>query len=206
MAACLDYAGISLRGNRGRGYRPSKLESDRLPRRSTLWRSTLHGRLPFASWNCSKRHAQHGNHLACDSFDLSEFMHEGKLIRTRRIAMFIFSCCIVFIAGCRGGNLPETYAAATGGDAQRGAALISSFNCGACHVIPGIRRAEGQVGPPLTSFGRRTFIAGVLPNNPNNLALWIASPTSVDPKTAMPALGLSDQQARDVAAYLYTLQ
>jgi cytochrome c1 len=113
---------------------------------------------------------------------------------------------MVLIVGCRGGNMPESYAAATGGDAHRGAALISSYNCGSCHMIPGIRRANGLVGPPLTYFGRRTFIAGEIPNNPGNLVRWIVSPQSVEPKTAMPALGLSDQQARDVAAYLYTLQ
>ena len=108
--------------------------------------------------------------------------------------------------GCRGGqNLPG-YAVVTGGNPQTGRAIIRQYNCGSCHTIPGVRNANGLVGPPLMFFGRRTFIAGELPNSPENLVRWITSPKSVEPGTAMPALGLSEQQARDVAAYLYTLQ
>jgi cytochrome c1 len=55
-------------------------------------------------------------------------------------------------------------------------------------------------------FGQRTFIAGEVPNSPENLVRWIRSPKSIEPGTAMPELGLSDQDARDVAAYLYTLR
>ncbi len=112
----------------------------------------------------------------------------------------------LFVGGCRGGTTTEAYPTVTGGDWHRGAALIRSYNCGSCHMIPGISDAQGLVGPPLMMFGRRTFIAGELPNSPANLVHWIASPESVEPKTAMPNLGLSDQQARDVAAYLYTLR
>lgn len=79
-------------------------------------------------------------------------------------------------------------------------------NCGSCHTIPGINGARGQVGPPLMYFSHRTFIAGQLPNKPENLVRWVTSPQSVDPHTAMPNLGLTDQQGRDVAAYLYTLE
>lgn len=50
------------------------------------------------------------------------------------------------------------------------------------------------------------MIAGELPNTPDNLVRWIKDPKLVEPGTAMPDLGLSDEQARDVAAYLYTLQ
>lgn len=94
----------------------------------------------------------------------------------------------------------------TGGDAGRGAALIASYRCGSCHTIPGIRAANGVVGPPLYFFSRRTEIAGELPNTPENLILWVRNPQSVEPRTAMPALGLDEQQARDIAAYLYTLR
>lgn len=50
------------------------------------------------------------------------------------------------------------------------------------------------------------MIAGELPNSPANLVRWIKDPKSVEPGTDMPDLGLTDQQARDVAAYLYTLR
>jgi cytochrome c len=77
---------------------------------------------------------------------------------------------------------------------------------GTCHTIPGIYTARGVVGPPLYFFGRRTMVAGELPNTPENLVRWLRNPPGVEPGTAMPNLGLSDQQAQDIAAYLYTLQ
>jgi cytochrome c len=76
-----------------------------------------------------------------------------------------------------------------GGDPERGAELIASFGCGSCHIIPGIEAADGVVGPPLTDVGRRRFI----------------DPQAIEPGTAMPNLGLSEEQARHVAAYLFTL-
>jgi cytochrome c1 len=92
------------------------------------------------------------------------------------------------------------------GNARRGKQLLRSYGCGACHIIPGIRTARGLVGPPLYFYGDRTIIAGQLPNRPANLMLWIEHPENIDPKTAMPDLGVSPQQAGDMAAYLYTLR
>ena len=114
--------------------------------------------------------------------------------------------CVVAIAGCEAGRSESAYSVAIGGDSRRGAEVIAQFGCGACHTIPGIRAANGLVGPPLYFFSRRTFIAGQLPNTPTNLARWVLDPPAIEPGTAMPKLGLSDQQARDVAAYLYTLR
>jgi cytochrome c len=94
--------------------------------------------------------------------------------------------------------------ALTGGDAKRGADVVRTYRCGSCHEIPGIRGADGNVGPPLTNLVHRGFIAGQLPNTPANLVRWIKDPPAVEANTAMPVLGLSEQQARDVAAYLYT--
>lgn len=108
--------------------------------------------------------------------------------------------------GCAHSQSPSGYSVSEGGNAQVGKALIVSKGCGACHVIPGIQGARGLVGPPLFFFSRRTMIAGELPNTPDNLVRWIKDPKQVEPGTAMPDLGLNDQQARDVAAYLYTLQ
>jgi cytochrome c1 len=93
-----------------------------------------------------------------------------------------------------------------GGDPERGAVLLVREACGACHVIPGIQEASGEVGPPLGGFARRTMIAGMLPNTPQNLTLWIRSPQSIVPGNAMPDVGLTEQQARDIAAYLDTLR
>ncbi|MFG3701135.1 c-type cytochrome [Micromonospora sp. NPDC047620] len=88
---------------------------------------------------------------------------------------------------------------------ERGAQLIVERGCGSCHVIPGIDRANGLVGPPLTRFGARSYIAGALPNNADNLRRWIADPQAVEPGTAMPDLGIDPIDAQDIAAYLYTL-
>jgi cytochrome c1 len=92
------------------------------------------------------------------------------------------------------------------GDPVRGRALISEYGCGSCHVVPGVRQADGLVGPPLTSFGRRSYVAGQLPNNADNLQRWIRDPQLVEPGTAMPDLGVSAIDARDLAAYLLTLE
>ncbi len=122
---------------------------------------------------------------------------------------FGFLAVIAMLAlwtGCVGGRATNVYAVYTGGDARHGAHLIAQYRCGACHTIPGIHNAHGLVGPPLMWWSRRTFIAGELPNKPENLVRWIMSPKSVEPGTAMPTLGLSEQDARDVAAYLYTLR
>jgi cytochrome c len=115
---------------------------------------------------------------------------------------------LVSVASCQGNNpTAVTYTPrVAGGDPKRGAAVIEQYGCGSCHTIPGVRNAQGLVGPPLLWWSRRTFIAGELPNTPESLVRWVRSPQSVEPHTAMPTLGLSDQQARDVAAYLYTLR
>lgn len=92
------------------------------------------------------------------------------------------------------------------GNPQRGKQLLSSYGCDACHMIPGVRAAGGLTGPPLSFYGDRTMIAGQLANTPTNLMKWIEHPEDVDPKSAMPDLGVSPQQAGDMVAYLYTLR
>ena len=89
---------------------------------------------------------------------------------------------------------------------DNGRALIAQRGCGACHEIPGIRGASGNVGPTLDAMGRRTYISGRLPNTPTNLAAFIRDPKSIEPRTGMPTLGLSAEEARDMAAYLGTLR
>lgn len=110
------------------------------------------------------------------------------------------------LSGCIGGRTVQSYPVSTGGYAPRGQQIMIQRDCGECHTIPGIRNANGVFGPPLMSFARRSYIAGNFPNAPDTLVRWIMSPTSMKPATAMPDLGLSEQQARDVAAYLYTLR
>lgn len=110
------------------------------------------------------------------------------------------------LLGCVGGQATPSYTVRMSGDPEHGAVLIRNYGCGSCHMIPGIYTARGLVGPPLMYFSRRTMIAGELPNSPENLVRWLLNPKAVEPGTAMPDLGLSSDQAHDIAAYLYTLR
>lgn len=94
----------------------------------------------------------------------------------------------------------------TGGDAERGAAAIARLGCGACHEIPGISDARGLVGPPLTHMAKRAYIAGTIPNTPTNMILWLRWPQGLLPDSAMPNMGASLSDSRDMTAYLFTLQ
>jgi cytochrome c2 len=104
--------------------------------------------------------------------------------------------------------LSPTPAGAQGmyGSPQRGAALISQIGCGSCHIIPGIRGAQGLVGPPLDHMSRRIFIAGLLRNTPDNMMRWIMHPQAIVRGNAMPEMGLGSTDARDIASYLSTLK
>ncbi len=93
-----------------------------------------------------------------------------------------------------------------GGNAKRGKELVTTLGCGSCHDIPGIGSAHGLVGPPLGTIGKRTILAGLLPNTPDNMITWLKAPQSVVPGNAMPNMELDDAGARDIAAYLYTLR
>ena len=92
------------------------------------------------------------------------------------------------------------------GDPGTGQTLIDRIGCGSCHDIPGIVDAHGMVGPPLAHMANRQYIAGVLRNTPDDMVRWLRFPQSVVPGNAMPDLGLSDGDARQIAAYLATLQ
>ena len=97
--------------------------------------------------------------------------------------------------------VPEVTAA----DSDRGRTLIQSYGCGSCHEVPGVTGATGSVGPPLTKFARRVYVAGMLRNTPDNLTRWIMAPQEIVPGNAMPDMNVKDTEARDIAAYLYTL-
>ena len=111
---------------------------------------------------------------------------------------------VLSLSGCRGGS-NESLDSAIGGDPDEGKRVIRQAGCASCHSVPGVRGARGRVGPPLDFFAERAFIAGQIPNTPENLMRWVMDPHSVEKGTAMPDVGLSEKQARDVVAYLYTL-
>ena len=110
---------------------------------------------------------------------------------------------LIGLAGCAPAAVGPTWNGL--GDPGKGKAVIAAAQCGACHDIPGVIGADGRVGPPLAGFARRTIIAGLLPNTPTDLVRWLRTPQAVKPGDAMPDTGLSEQQAKDAAAYLYSL-
>jgi mono/diheme cytochrome c family protein len=89
------------------------------------------------------------------------------------------------------------------GNSDRGRELLGKYGCMSCHTISGLGGAS--VGPPLTRFAERQYIAGSLLNVPSNAATWIADPKRFKPKTAMPNLNVQPTEALDITAYLYTL-
>lgn len=111
------------------------------------------------------------------------------------------TCCALALAACGGQphGLPE-------GDRENGRLLLRQFGCGACHEIPGVAEAKGRVGPPLKGVASRVYIAGVLPATPRNMAAFIRAPQALEPRSAMPDLGVTEAHARDMVAYLYSIE
>ncbi|MBM9606067.1 c-type cytochrome [Desulfopila inferna] len=89
------------------------------------------------------------------------------------------------------------------GNPQHGAGAIIRYGCFSCHEIAGIRKATGRVGPKLHDIREQMYIGGVLANSPDNMAKWVRNPRRFSPETAMPDLGVMDQDVLDIAAYLY---
>jgi cytochrome c2 len=109
---------------------------------------------------------------------------------------------LAVVAGCGGGGAGGRIAIA-GADASRAPAAFRTYGCGACHSIPGIDGADADVGPPLDDLAGRVNIAGSLSNTPENLIRWIRFPQRIDPGSVMPDMGVTQQDAADIAAYLY---
>ena len=131
--------------------------------------------------------------------------------KRRRIGILIALIGVSAIGGAivretrqQQGQLEARVTAMTGGDIARGRELFGSYGCGACHTISGVPQAQGRVGPPLEGLNARAVIAGKLSNNPANLQRWIHDPQAVSPGTAMPRLGVGEQDARDLAAFIYS--
>jgi len=111
---------------------------------------------------------------------------------------------IAAIAAVAAGCGPGTkHVAVPNADPGRGKRLIEHYGCGACHRIAGIAGADGRVGTDLRHFASSELIAGRLPNDVANAIEWIRHPQELNTKTAMPDLGVGEQEARDIVAYLY---
>jgi cytochrome c len=110
-------------------------------------------------------------------------------------------CLVLAVGACNDRPAVPMIGAST----ERGREAIERHGCVACHVIPGVPGPRSDVGPPLDRMARRAYIAGVVPNLPSEMIRWLVDPPQVAPLTAMPAMGISELEARDIAAFLYTL-
>lgn len=114
---------------------------------------------------------------------------------------------LALLAGCGPSTEAKRWSAdVTGGDPTRGQTAIQHYGCIACHTVDGIRQSEAVVGPPLLRMASRSYLAGNLQNNAANLIHFIEHPREVHNDTAMPEMGVTDSDARDIAAYLYSFK
>lgn len=126
-------------------------------------------------------------------------------VRRGRMRLVGLAACALVMAGCGAQAKPPTTIEVPDGDANRGRHALAEYGCGSCHTVPGITRADATVGPPLTAWAERASIAGEFPNRPEYLVAWIHDPQAMVPGSIMPNTGVSMEEARDIAAYLYTL-
>ena len=109
------------------------------------------------------------------------------------------------LAACGQHEQTKAQPPAGGGDPARGQLLIQQYGCQSCHSIPGMKGPKGVVGPPLDRLALRTFIGGKVPNTPANMIQWLQNPQSFDPGNAMPNIGVTAADARDITTFLFTL-
>jgi L-cysteine S-thiosulfotransferase len=110
---------------------------------------------------------------------------------------------VLALAGCVDKTqLPRQLA---GADPDRGRSIVKHHACASCHEIPGVDWPRGEVGGPLEGFANRPLIAGRFPNQPDVLVRWLRNAPDLAPATGMPPSKLTPAEARDVAAFLYSL-
>jgi cytochrome c2 len=122
------------------------------------------------------------------------------------VAIIVLIAAMSACSDMNSSRVRAAYITTGGGNARFGRADIRKYGCYSCHTISGVPGAHGLVGPPLNGIGDRQYIAGELPNTAANMMRWIQHPHAVEPKTAMPEMGVTEQDSRDIAAYLYTLR
>ncbi len=149
-----------------------------------------------------------GPYLLAALMLMAGWIRDAGGARRGRVHVAGLGCLLLALtAACGSDGEEAAYTAErlTGGSAQRGAHAIRRHGCGSCHTIGGVPGATALVGPRLDGLAGRSFIGGVLPNTGENLVRWIQDPRVIAPGTAMPDLGVSEGDARDIAAYIYTL-
>ena len=132
-------------------------------------------------------------------------MRRLEPLRRRQLRAVCTLLAIALVSACS----PDRHAAAralTGGEPERGRELCRRYSCGSCHVIPGVSEDPGKLGPTLDGVAVRSKLGGQVANTPDNMKQWIRDPHAMKRGSAMPKLGVTDDDARDLAAYMYTLR
>jgi mono/diheme cytochrome c family protein len=140
----------------------------------------------------------------CEKSTTAASDRQPNMIECLRILVVPMLLPLLVLAACDGP--PDTNPHLPSADPVRGRKLAVSKGCAACHTFPDVRWPRGGLGPPLAGFADQGLIAGRLPNRPGDLIRFIRDAPAFVPEGAMPAMPMSDEDARDVAAYLLTLR
>lgn len=116
----------------------------------------------------------------------------------RRPALGVALLALASLTACGSDRAPPGVV----GDPLRGKEALAMYACHSCHIIPGVTGPKVYVGRPLDTLAERNTIAGGLPNTQENLVRWIRDPQSLEPRTAMPDMGVTERDAIDISAYL----
>ena len=140
------------------------------------------------------------------ALSIIEWSSRSNQMKASILSAFILALSLTGCDRLNSGDIQRSAAVTGGGDARSGRVEIRKYGCNTCHEISGVPGARGLVGPPLDHFVERSYIAGEIPNTPDNLMLWIQHPRQIEPHTVMPEMGVTEKDSRDIAAYLYTLR
>jgi cytochrome c len=128
-----------------------------------------------------------------------------KLMHTRSAALA--AALLLALGGsiaCRASTTPRVEHLS--GDPERGRHLMAFYGCGSCHTIPNVPGANTVIGPPLWGMADRGYIGGILPNTEDAMVRWLMNPPAEATRTAMPNLYVTEEDARHMTAYLFTLR
>jgi cytochrome c oxidase subunit 2 len=98
--------------------------------------------------------------------------------------------------------------AAPSGEVARGREAFLAHRCNACHTVRGVSE-ESRLGPDLTHVGSRLHLgAGTVPNEPAQLAAWVAHTQQLKPGARMPSSGerIGEADLQLIAAWLAQLK
>jgi cytochrome c len=125
----------------------------------------------------------------------------------KRVSLLLL---VLTTMACNRGETAKTAAAPAPppiGNAARGQQLAGQYGCNVCHIVPGVDGPQGALGPSLQGVGSRPSISlGMVPNTPENMVRFIQNPAAMNPQSSMPPMGMPENDAKDLAAYLLTLK